>query len=346
MKPLRIWFACMLGVTISTLLGWSNAMFMALLPVFVLVSLNRWNTGLFVQLILGTFWVSVQVSLIIGFLQPYPVLMLIAVGIMLLFKCFAMHHKSTYIFGYVGLLIGSILLNFGSYQAFDLENFIVGVWIATLMTLPICGLAFYCFPDPIEEGPIISIQGQDKQPKAILEQTALGWLVAMAAFIIFQMANLNDSLSAQASILVILAPMTLVGSMMAAKIRIIGTLAGCMAAMIIQFVLYDMFDNPILYLVSYAIAAGIFCRWLAKDPVWAGIGFSAISALTIPLTNTMVPGQQDAFFAILYRASSILVAVIATSMMIWLGYKLLKSMPWLFNLPRQEQLQEQRQEKG
>ncbi|MBL4815758.1 MAG: DUF2955 domain-containing protein [Shewanella sp.] len=346
MKPLRIWFACVLGVTISTLLGWSNAMFMALFPVFVLVSLNRWNTGLFVQLILGTFWVSVQVSLIIGFLQPYPVLMLIAVGIMLLFKCFAMHHKSTYIFGYVGLLIGSILLNFGSYQAFDLENFIVGVWIATLMTLPICGLAFYCFPDPIEEGPIMSIQGQDKEPKAILEQTALGWLVAMAAFIIFQVANLNDSLSAQASILVILAPMTLVGSMMAAKIRIIGTLAGCMAAMAIQFVLYDMFDNPILYLVSYAIAAGIFCRWLAKDPVWAGIGFSAISALTIPLTNTMVPGQQDAFFAILYRASSILVAVIATSMMIWLGYKLLKSMPWLFSLPRQEQRQAQLQEKG
>ncbi|AQS37368.1 Protein of unknown function (DUF2955) [Shewanella psychrophila] len=340
MKPLRIWFACVLGVTISTLLGWSNAMFMALFPVFVLVSLNRWNTSLFVQLILGIFWVSVQVSLIIGFLQPYPVLMLIAVGIMLLFKCFAMHHKSTYLFGYVGLLIGSILLNFGSYQAFDLENFIVGVWIAALMTLPICGLAFYCFPEPVTDQPIMKVEGQVKEPKAILEQTALGWLVAMAAFIIFQVGSLNDSLSAQASILVILAPMTLVGSMMAAKIRIIGTVAGCMAAMVIQFVLYDMFDNPILYLVSYAIAAGIFCRWLAKDKVWTGIGFSAISALTIPLTNTMVPGQQDAFFAILYRASSILVAVIAASLMIWLGHKLIKSMPWLFSLPRREPLEE------
>ncbi|WP_415641138.1 DUF2955 domain-containing protein, partial [Shewanella violacea] len=328
MKPLRIWFACVLGVTISTLLGWSNAMFMALFPVFVLVNLNRWNTGLFVQFILSVLWVGIQVSLIIGFLQPYPVLMLIAVGIMLLFKCFAMRSKSTYLFGYIGLLIGSIFLNFGSYQAFDLENFIVGIWIATLMTVPICGLAFYCFPDPVVDKPTMSVQAQDRDPQAILEQTALGWLVAMAAFIVFQVANLNDSLSAQASILVILAPMTLVGSAMAAKIRIIGTVAGCMAGMAIQLVLYNMSDNPVLYILSYAIAAGIFCRWLAKDAVWAGIGFSAISALTIPLTKTLVPGQQDAFFAIIYRTSSILVAVVATSVMIWLAYKLIKAMPW------------------
>lgn len=337
MKPLRIWFACVLGVSISTLLGWSNAMFMALIPVFVLVSLNRWSTGLFIQLLLGVFWVSIQVSMIIGFLQPYPVLMFIAVGVMLLFKCFAMHYKPTYLFGYVGLLIGSILLNFGSYQAFDLESFIFGLWIATLMALPICGLAFYCFPDLIEDKSKLSVEGQNKSPQAILEQTALGWLVAMGVFVIFQMGNLNDSLSAQASMLIMLAPMTLAGSLMAAKIRIIGTFAGCIAAMTIQFVLYDMFANPLLYLLSYAIAAGIFCRWLARDPVWIGIGFSAISALTIPLTNTMVPGQQDAFFAILYRASSILIAVVIGSIMIALGYRLLRWIPWVYSLPKQVQ---------
>lgn len=138
-------------------------------------------------------------SLIVGFLQPYPLLMTVAVGIMLLFKCHAMHYKASYLFGYTGLLVGSILLNFGSYPTFDLENFIIGVWVAAIMMVPICAMAFYLFPDPIEaHTPILKVEGQSKDPRDMLEQTALGWMVAMIVFLIFEIANLNDSLSAQA----------------------------------------------------------------------------------------------------------------------------------------------------
>ena len=307
---------------------------MTLLPVFMLVSLNRWNSGPFFQLFTGVVWVSVQVSFIIGFLQPFPSLMLLAVALMFLAKCFAMHHKSTYLFGYVGLLIGSILLNFGSYSSFDLENFTLGIWGAVLMSLPICALAFYLFPDPIEPEHVLAVPAQDKTPRIMLEQTVLGWFVAMGVFVLFQVASLNDSLSAQASMIIMLAPMTLLGSMMAAKIRVIGTILGCVAAMVIQLLLYDLFDHVVLYILSYAIAAALFCRLLAKGPVQVGIGFSALSALTIPLTNSLVPGQQDAFFAILYRASSIIVAVIVCSVMFWLGYQLIQRISSCFLLER------------
>ena len=331
MKALRIWFGCVLGFAMCTVFGWSNGMFGTLLPLFILSNLNRWNWGMFIQLIVSVVWVSIQVVLIVGFLQPYPLLMTVAVGIMLLFKCHAMHYKASYLFGYTGLLVGSILLNFGSYVTFDLENFIVGAWVAAIMVIPICALAFYLFPDPIDSNaPILKVEGQSKDPREMLEQTALGWMVAMIVFLIFEIGTLNDSLSAQASMLIMLSPMTLVGSLMMARIRIVGTILGCLAAMAMQLILYDLYDNPILYILSFAIASGYFCKWLASEnPIMKGVGFSAMAALTIPITG-VIPGQKDAFFAILYRVSSIMVAVIITSILIWVCYRLIKLFPVFF----------------
>lgn len=331
MKALRIWFGCVLGFAMCTVFGWSNGMFGTLLPLFILSNLNRWNWGMFIQLVVSVVWVSIQVVLIVGFLQPYPLLMTVAVGIMLLFKCHAMHYKASYLFGYTGLLVGSILLNFGSYVTFDLENFIVGAWVAAIMVIPICALAFYLFPDPIDSNaPILKVEGQSKDPREMLEQTALGWMVAMIVFLIFEIGTLNDSLSAQASMLIMLSPMTLVGSLMMARIRIVGTILGCLAAMAMQLILYDLYDNPILYILSFAIASGYFCKWLASEnPIMKGVGFSAMAALTIPITG-VIPGQKDAFFAILYRVSSIVVAVIITSILIWVCYRLIKQFPVFF----------------
>ena len=331
MKALRIWFGCVLGFAICTVFGWSNGMFGTLLPLFILSNLNRWNWGMFIQLVVSVVWVSIQVVLIVGFLQPYPLLMTVAVGIMLLFKCHAMHYKASYLFGYTGLLVGSILLNFGSYVTFDLENFIVGAWVAAIMVIPICALAFYLFPDPIDSNaPILKVEGQSKDPREMLEQTALGWMVAMIVFLIFEIGTLNDSLSAQASMLIMFSPMTLVGSLMMARIRIVGTILGCLAAMAMQLILYDLYDNPILYILSFAIASGYFCKWLASEnPIMKGVGFSAMAALTIPITG-VIPGQKDAFFAILYRVSSIMVAVIITSILIWVCYRLIKLFPVFF----------------
>ncbi len=332
-KAQRIWFGCVLGLAVTLVFGWANGMFAALLPMFVLTQLERWNSGIIVQLIVAVTWVCLQVTFIVGFLQPYPLLMTLAVAILLLFKCIAMTHKSSYLFGYIGLLMGSILLNFASFSGFDLEDFVMGLIASALVTGPIVALAFYLFPTPSDKRakPSLApprevqsrIDNQRKDDIGMMRQAALGWIIAMAAFILFQVADLNDSLSAQASIFIVLAPMTFVGSMAVAKIRIAGTLLGCLAAMILQLTLYSLANNMILFLLGFAIAAGIFCRWLAIGGIKAGLGFSAMSALTVPLTSSFVPEQQDAFFSICYRFSSIVVAVIATSLAIWLVHHLL-----------------------
>ncbi|MCG6303592.1 MFS transporter, partial [Vibrio vulnificus] len=48
----------------------------------------------------------------------------------------------------------------------------------------------------------------------------------------------------------------------------------------------------------------------------SALAFSAMSALAVPLT-AIVPEGKDAFFSILYRFSSIFVAVTATAMLMW-----------------------------
>jgi len=352
MKTMRIWFGCVAGLAITLLFGWSYGLFAALLPLFVLTQIDQWNSGILIQLVLGIVWVSIQVTFIVGFFQPYPVLMTLAVGILLMAKCIAMTHKSSYLFGYTGLLIGSILLNFGSFNSFDIEEFVMGLWASALVTAPIVAMALYLFPekssstlvgilssDSIEKENAntsnkeactstaserkIHISNQRKDDIGRVRQAALGWIVAMAAFILFQVADLSDSLSAQASIFIVLTPMTLIGSLGAAKIRIIGTFLGCLAGMMVQLSLYTLSNNGVLFLMAYAIAAGIFCKWLASGTIKASIGFSAMSALTVPLTTSFVPEQQDAFFSICYRFSSIFVAVIGTSLAIWIGHHLL-----------------------
>ena len=323
MKTMRLWFGCVTGLAITMVFGWSYGFFAALLPIIIMTNADRWHWDGYYQLVVGVIWTTVEVSFINGFFQSSPLLLTVVVGLFFLEKCIAMSHKNSYLFGFVGLLVGSIALNFASYSSFDLEDFSVTLWCSAVVTLPICALAYYFFPEPEPEPQ--SATGIDETNNAqrydhigMIRQTALGWIIAMLAFFIFQIGDLNDSLSAQASIIIVLAPMTLIGSLAAAKIRIIGTLLGCLAGLIIQVGLYTWSDNGILFIMAYAIAAGIFCSWLALGTIKSSIAFSAMSALTVPLSTSLVPDQKDAVFAIFYRFSSIVVAVVLTSMAIWI----------------------------
>lgn len=319
MKTMRLWFGCVVGLAISMIFGWSYGFFAALLPIIIMTNADHWHWNNYQQLVVGIVWVTIEVSLINGFLQSSPLLLTAVVGIFFLEKCVAMSHKSSYLFGFVGLLVGSIALNFASYSSFDLEDFSVTLWCSAMVTVPICALAFYLFPEPMIETTVDTTNNEQRYDHiGMIRQIALGWIIAMLAFLVFQIGDLNDSLSAQASILIVLAPMTLIGSLAAAKIRIIGTFLGCLAGLIIQIGLYSWADNGILFIMAYAIAAGIFCSWLALGTIKSSIAFSAMSALTVPLTSSLIPDKKDAVFAIFYRFSSIFIAVVLTSMAIWI----------------------------
>ena len=323
MKTMRLWFGCVVGLAISMIFGWSYGFFIALLPINIMMNSDSWHWDSYVQLVIGVVWVTLEVSFIHGFFQSSPLLLTIVVGIFFLEKCIAMSNKNSYLFGFIGLLVGSIALNFASYSSFDLEDFSITLWCSAIVAVPICALAYYFFPEPSVDPIIDAVSDTTNNTQrydhiGMIRQTALGWIIAMLAFLVFQFGDLNDSLSAQASILIVLSPMTLIGSLAASKIRIIGTFLGCLAGLCIQIGLYSWADNGVLFIMAYAIAAGFFCSWLALGTIKSSIAFSAMSALTVPLTTSLIPDQKDAVFAIFYRFSSILVAVILTSMAIWI----------------------------
>lgn len=115
----------------------------------------------------------------------------------------------TYLFGYMGLLVGSIVLNFASYNFMDIEEFNVNMWVMAFSNILVCAFAYWLFPEPKSAAEHIEMSTPVKSDIDYISQVAMGWVVAMAAFIVFQVADLYDSLSAQASILIILTPMTL-----------------------------------------------------------------------------------------------------------------------------------------
>ncbi|WP_394144145.1 DUF2955 domain-containing protein [Vibrio atypicus] len=317
MKSLRIWFGCSLGLALSMLFGWSYGFFAIMLPLFVLGRMNRFHLPMLLMVCFSAIWTTLQATFLLEYLQFHPTLLFVAVGIMMLFKCIAMMNPKTYLFGYMGLLVGSIVLNFASYDFIDIEEFNVNLWVISFANILVCALAYWLFPEPNSDLPQEEMITPVKSDIDYISQVAMGWVVAMAAFVVFQVADLYDSLSAQASILIILTPMTLAGSMAMAKIRIIGTALGCVAGMAVQLILGSWFGHGLLFWLAFTIAMGPFCLWLTKGQIKAAIAFSAMSALAVPLTTSLVPEQKDAFFSILYRFSSIFVAVTLTAMVMW-----------------------------
>lgn len=316
MKTQRIWFGCTCGLALSMLFGWSYGFFAIMLPLFILSRAERFQLKPLLMVLFSAVWTTLQSTFLLEYLQFHPVLMTVAVGVFFLFKCIAMMSAKTYLFGYMGLLVGSIVFNFASYDFIDIEDFNVNLWVISLANIAICALAFWLFPEPKRDEIQPPMTTPVKSDLDYISQVAMGWIVAMSAFLLFQVADLYDSLSAQASIIIILTPMTLAGSMAMAKIRVIGTALGCLAGLAVQLILGSWYSNGLLFWLAFTIAMGPFCYLLTRGPIKSAIAFSAMSALAVPLT-AIVPESNDAFFSILYRFSSIFITVIATAMLMW-----------------------------
>ncbi|TKB52728.1 DUF2955 domain-containing protein [Ferrimonas aestuarii] len=316
MKTLRIWFACSLALAVTMLFDWPYGFFAILLPMFILGKSDQLNMPMVIIALVSAIWTTLQATLIVQSLQQHPLLLTAAVGLMMMAKCIEMMHPKTFLFGFMGLLVGSISLNYASYDFINIEEFNVNLWVIALVNIGICSLAWWLFPtSDSQQAPAMPPKNSELHT---ITQVATGWLVVMLAFVVFQFSDLYDSVSAQVSIIIVLVPMTLSGSWALAKIRIIGTGIGCLAGLAVQVGLGPWFSHGLLFWLAMTLAMGLFCHWQTKGPVKGGIAFSAMSALTVPLTTTLVPQQQDAFFAILYRFSSIFFTVVLTVIAIWI----------------------------
>lgn len=316
MKTLRIWFGCSLGLAISMLMGWDFGFLGILLPLFVLSLCDQLNVPLLVIIFVGAVLAMLQASILWTLFSNSPLALLSAVGVVLMLKCKAMTKKKTFIIGYIGLIFISILLHLSSYDFVDMEDLSITIIVYCLLNMVICLLAYYIFPEPNSD----SVEAQDEQ-EYDAKQVVIIWLTAMVTFVVFQTVDLFNSVAAHASILVILAPLTCTGAVKMAKVRVAGTGLGCIAGLAVQLILGLWYDNAFLYWLLFVIAMGGFCYWHTQGKIKSAIASSAMAALTVPLTTRLSPGEQDAFFAILYRFSSIFVAVVIAALFILFLHK-------------------------
>jgi uncharacterized membrane protein YgaE (UPF0421/DUF939 family) len=175
------------------------------------------------------------------------------------------------------------------------------------------------FPDvePRAMRPIIIKPKSNGHHEVILAST-----IATLSFVIFQVLDLQDSLSAQVSSVLILFPLNLYGAGRAAFNRAMGTLIGCNVGLGWQLILLD--HSGILWFVSVAlwISIMLFVRYHILEGGGSGAGFGAMTTMGILFGQYLSP-QHDLVYNTLYRFTSVSVSVSVTLIAVYLMHRLL-----------------------
>nr|WP_176819248.1 DUF2955 domain-containing protein [Ferrimonas sediminum] len=320
----RLWLGASLAFALCTITSWSyGAMFTPLFSLVLLSRLNQWSGLAARQLQQSILIACLIANLILGFLQPFPMLMLTAVALWMAVNCIAMTHPGSYLFGFANLAVGSILLNVGSFDSFDLLDFSLDLMASAVAAAAITALMFLLFPG---QSATSASAGNPPPPSVLLHNLKLCWWMVMLLFGAFQLLDLSDTLSAQGAAILLLTPMSLNGSAIATRARIVGTVIGCSAALSLQLLLFSYIDNFTLYLLGFSLFLGPFAYWVCQGGERSAIGFAGISSLVV-LMSGVVPGQKDLFFSTLYRFSSTLSLVVITALLFALIHQLWPQKP-------------------
>lgn len=318
---LRIATGSTIGFTLCKFFDWNYGVFFTVIPM-LLLGLIPVVTGQAVrQLLISSTISGIEVGLLGGFFGSHPGLMTPIVFLLFLYRFAAMSRGKLFLFGANGVLSLSIMLHFASYSTVDLNDLILSNLWATVLSVIIAYLMVALWPD-VE--PRATHKPGPKAPHRMRHEALLGASLATLSFLVFQIFELYDSMSAQATTLLLLFPMHWNGALNYARKRAIGSLLGVAFGVIVQLLLYDwsgilLFVIPLLW-----IGLMLFAQQHVKETGGSGVGFGAMSTLGILFGQYLSPGN-DLIFSALYRVSSILVAIVATLFMCYLFHKLLNS---------------------
>lgn len=318
---LRVAFGAALGFTISKLMGWNYGTFFTVYPMLLLGMVPVLNSHLIRQFLANMTLVTVFVIAVQGMFGDQPVPMTIAVFLMFAFMFRCMSQGTHFLFGAAGIVGLSMQLHFASYSSASVSDLVMSNVTASILTVFIAMLMHVIFPDVEARSrpPMMNKPKSNERHEVILAAT-----VATLSFIIFQIVDLQDSLSAQVSSVLILFPLNWYGAGRAALNRAVGTLIGCNIGLAWQFVLLD--HSGLLWFVSIAlwISVMLFARYHMLEGGGSGAGFGAMTTMGILFGQYLSP-QQDLVYNALYRFTSVSVSVAATLTMVYLMHRLLNT---------------------
>ncbi|MEE1982463.1 DUF2955 domain-containing protein [Shewanella xiamenensis] len=318
---LRIATGGTIGFTLCKLFGWSNGVFFTVTPMLLLGLVPVISGHAIRQLLASSAIAGLEVGLLGGFFGSHPGMMTPIVFLLFLYRFAAMSRGSLFLFGANGVLSLSIMLHFASYPGTDLNDLIFSNFWATGLSVIIAYLMTALWPD-VE--PRAAYQPGPKAPHRMRHEALLGASIATLSFLVFQIFDLRDSMSAQATTLLLLFPMHWNGALDYARKRAIGTLLGVSFGVMVQLFLYDWSGLLILIVPLLWLGLMLFAQAHVKEASGSGVGFGAMTTLGILFGQYLTPGN-DLIFSALYRVSSIFVAIVATLFLCYLLHKLLNS---------------------
>ncbi|WP_372761800.1 DUF2955 domain-containing protein [Pseudoalteromonas sp.] len=320
-QALRIAGGCTLGFALSNLMNWPNGIFFTVYPMLLLGLVPTLNKSVVRQFLTTTVFAAFIVLVIQGLFSHLHLVMVLIVFATFCIFFYQMSSGSAFLFGAQGAVSLSIQLHFASYASGSggIYPLIVSNAIAIVFTIVVAALMHGVFPD-VSARPPRSVAKKDND--SIRHEVLLCSVVATLSFVIFQVLDLRDSISAQSASILILFSLCWKAAGGASVQRIIGTLIGCSAAVIAQLFLYTHSDFLLFPVMVLWILSFIFSRYHILTGGTTGVGFGVLTTFGILFGQSLAPGH-DLIYSALYRFSSVTVAIILSLTAVYVVHHLL-----------------------
>ncbi|MBY0419151.1 MAG: DUF2955 domain-containing protein [Pararheinheimera sp.] len=306
-KVLRLAFGASLGLLLAKLTNSDQwGVFFTISPVLLLGLIPRLTPFVVLQYVSANLLAGAMV-LLYSWLGALSAVMTLLVFIYFLWLFRLMAKGALFVFAAIAIINGSIFLHFASYPSMDPGQMLGNALLAVLFALLISGAVIWLFPVPEQ-----SIQMPPaKTPLEQQQQSLVAAAIATLSFVTFQLLDLQDSLSAQASSILILLPMSFTGIVQAGIKRASGVLLGSAYAIAVQLVLYDNYQHLALTMLAFFFGMLIFARAQQLEGPGSGVAFGGMTTMAIIFGQYLKP-DQDLMYSALYRISSVSVAVVLT----------------------------------
>lgn len=320
-QALRIAGGSALGFSLCKLMNWPNGIFFTVYPMLLLGLVPILNAHIIRQFFASAAFSALFVLIVQGLFSHLPVIMTMLSFLAFTFLFYQMSRGSNFLFGALSVVSLSIQLHFASYvgNGTSIYPLIISNGLAVVVTVLTAVLMHFMFPDVAPRQARVM---PTKAKESIRHEVLLCATVATLSFVLFQVFDLQDSISAQAASILILFPLCWKAAGMAGWQRAIGTLIGCNLALVSQLFLYNHTDILLFPALILWILTFIFSRYHIIGGGIPGVGFGIITTFGILFGQSLEPGQ-DLIYSALYRFSSVSVAIIVSLCAVYIMHHIL-----------------------
>jgi hypothetical protein len=171
-----------------------------------------------------------------------------------------------------------------------------------------------------ETEPVAMPPRQELSPSQVNHRVLMGAILATISFLVFQVLDLKDSLSAQVATMLVLFPMTYQGTLTASWKRCKGVAYGCalaFAVQLVQLLMYDLISHLLLVALALFMTVLMTAKLHLLERAGSGMGFGALTTIGILFGQYMQP-DHDILYGAAYRLTSVVVALLVLMLFAYL----------------------------